>query len=414
MKKSGLIIVLIIFTLFSLNTYQVYAHPGRTDANGGHYCRTNCEKWGYEYDEYHYHNSGGSGSSSGSSSSTSTGTPAPAKPSYTQADVDEGTEDGEKAGYEAGYSRSEKRSTSDHSDEGYKIGYSAGYLAGYNAGLEKIKAEDRDAGLAKGKTDGKQGARDGQATPEAKAGRSDDWNAGYQEAYQLAYNNEEQVMEAEQAGYDMGELLLELVVPEKYQADNALSVAFKTFYQTGFDKAFAEEEANYYQSGYDRGYALEDDGMDLADERFNDAFESGYQAGLAAKLAEFFEQGYHDAFLMIDFELPDSILEQKLQESYQAGFMANEIAAEIKNKAFNLGYENKEYVIADTFLVNDDSGSLYDELFYQGQEARQSDRQQQLKVTGIVLIIILVVAGLVSTVLYRKGKLKPISFKKAS
>lgn len=32
-----------------------YAHPGRTDSNGGHYCRTNCTKWGLEFGEYHYH-----------------------------------------------------------------------------------------------------------------------------------------------------------------------------------------------------------------------------------------------------------------------------------------------------------------------------------------------------------------------
>lgn len=38
------------------------AHPGRTDANGGHYCRTNCAKWGLENGEYHYHNGGGSNS----------------------------------------------------------------------------------------------------------------------------------------------------------------------------------------------------------------------------------------------------------------------------------------------------------------------------------------------------------------
>lgn len=36
-----------------------WAHPGRTDANGGHTCRTNCEKWGLQYGEYHYHNGGG-------------------------------------------------------------------------------------------------------------------------------------------------------------------------------------------------------------------------------------------------------------------------------------------------------------------------------------------------------------------
>ncbi|MED0678713.1 thermonuclease family protein [Aneurinibacillus thermoaerophilus] len=35
------------------------AHPGRTDANGGHTCRTNCEKWGLQPGEYHYHDANG-------------------------------------------------------------------------------------------------------------------------------------------------------------------------------------------------------------------------------------------------------------------------------------------------------------------------------------------------------------------
>lgn len=34
------------------------AHPGKTDANGGHTCRTNCEKWGLKQGEYHTHNGG--------------------------------------------------------------------------------------------------------------------------------------------------------------------------------------------------------------------------------------------------------------------------------------------------------------------------------------------------------------------
>ena len=38
------------------SSISAYAHPGRTDANGGHTCRTNCEKWGLQYGEYHYHN----------------------------------------------------------------------------------------------------------------------------------------------------------------------------------------------------------------------------------------------------------------------------------------------------------------------------------------------------------------------
>lgn len=51
------------------------AHPGRTDSNGGHTCRTNCEKWGLEYGEYHFHNGGSS--SGGSSGGYSSPTPKP-------------------------------------------------------------------------------------------------------------------------------------------------------------------------------------------------------------------------------------------------------------------------------------------------------------------------------------------------
>ncbi|MFC0394014.1 MBL fold metallo-hydrolase [Paenibacillus mendelii] len=36
-------------------TLPAIAHPGRTDADGGHYCRTNCAKWGLEDGEYHKH-----------------------------------------------------------------------------------------------------------------------------------------------------------------------------------------------------------------------------------------------------------------------------------------------------------------------------------------------------------------------
>jgi len=48
---------LIAFTI--LFTSSAYAHPGKTDANGGHTCRTNCEKWGLKTGEYHYHDKNG-------------------------------------------------------------------------------------------------------------------------------------------------------------------------------------------------------------------------------------------------------------------------------------------------------------------------------------------------------------------
>lgn len=62
-------IAVFVFVLVVSTSASIQAHPGRTDSNGCHTCRTNCEKWGLEYGEYHCHN-GGSSSSGGPSSST--------------------------------------------------------------------------------------------------------------------------------------------------------------------------------------------------------------------------------------------------------------------------------------------------------------------------------------------------------
>ncbi len=68
-----LLLTSIIVTIPSIS----YAHPGRTDARGGHTCRTNCAKWGVPSNQWHSHG----GSSSGSSSSSRSGSTAtPSKP----------------------------------------------------------------------------------------------------------------------------------------------------------------------------------------------------------------------------------------------------------------------------------------------------------------------------------------------
>ncbi|UQZ36941.1 YHYH domain-containing protein [Paenibacillus sp. PK3_47] len=97
MNKKVLVTSLLSLILLS-SAASGSAHPGRTDSNGGHTCKTNCSKWGLEYGEYHYHNGGGSSSSpkpssssgsssSGSSSSTKTTKPKEAKPQYTQSSL---------------------------------------------------------------------------------------------------------------------------------------------------------------------------------------------------------------------------------------------------------------------------------------------------------------------------------------
>jgi hypothetical protein len=52
----NLAIKLIIFSFVVLVLpLNVSAHPGRTDINGCHTCKTNCEQWGLGCGEYHCH-----------------------------------------------------------------------------------------------------------------------------------------------------------------------------------------------------------------------------------------------------------------------------------------------------------------------------------------------------------------------
>ncbi|MGQ5398157.1 MBL fold metallo-hydrolase [Cohnella sp. M.A.Huq-80] len=52
-------IVLASSAFGAFRVQQADAHPGRTDAKGGHTCRTNCAKWGLKDGEYHYHHADG-------------------------------------------------------------------------------------------------------------------------------------------------------------------------------------------------------------------------------------------------------------------------------------------------------------------------------------------------------------------
>lgn len=70
MKKQTKIILILITFIPTI----VFAHPGKTDANGCHYCRTNCAKWGLYNGQYHCHNGGTSGSSSSNNTTKRTTT----------------------------------------------------------------------------------------------------------------------------------------------------------------------------------------------------------------------------------------------------------------------------------------------------------------------------------------------------
>ena len=46
---------LFILTVLLVLADTAHAHPGGTNADGSHYCWTNCEEWGEEYGKKHFH-----------------------------------------------------------------------------------------------------------------------------------------------------------------------------------------------------------------------------------------------------------------------------------------------------------------------------------------------------------------------
>ena len=46
----------ILFVFVVIGIIEVSAHPGRTNRNGCHVCRTNCIYWGEVHGEKHCHN----------------------------------------------------------------------------------------------------------------------------------------------------------------------------------------------------------------------------------------------------------------------------------------------------------------------------------------------------------------------
>lgn len=50
-------ILIIVFALVTTYPFsKSLAHPGNTAADGCHYCKTNCDKWGVAWNERHCHN----------------------------------------------------------------------------------------------------------------------------------------------------------------------------------------------------------------------------------------------------------------------------------------------------------------------------------------------------------------------
>lgn len=58
MNKRLTVFLISVLIVFAMISHSATAHPGRLDANGGHYCRTNCANYGLANGQYHYHSGG--------------------------------------------------------------------------------------------------------------------------------------------------------------------------------------------------------------------------------------------------------------------------------------------------------------------------------------------------------------------
>jgi len=59
-KRSNFLLAMVMtMTVAVIIPLPSFAHPGNTAADGCHYCRTNCDKWGVPWNERHCHRSKG-------------------------------------------------------------------------------------------------------------------------------------------------------------------------------------------------------------------------------------------------------------------------------------------------------------------------------------------------------------------
>lgn len=144
--KKVLRFLITVFLLISFSPLSVKAHPGKTDANGCHTCKTNCEKYGLDYGEYHCHNGGGSGSSGGNSSTQNKPAPPTSQAAPSQKEPVKPIEkkiDYASIGKKDGYNFKIKNPDKELNEANYTYSESA-YKSAYKTAYEKAENELKD------------------------------------------------------------------------------------------------------------------------------------------------------------------------------------------------------------------------------------------------------------------------------
>lgn len=279
-----------------------YAHPGRTDANGGHTCRTNCEKWGLEYGEYHYHNGG---SSSGGGGGTSNNTPSQA-PNDNQQKFEEQRKQEELARQKAAEAEEERKKA------------------------EKEKQLGKEEGAAKAAEDFEEQEND---PDKHLIGKSSHYVDGFKESYVAVWNEKKDQKNYYQKGYKQG------LDQEKINLDDVPKNRL-SYFEEGFDAGNAERvekiKKEQYKIGKKHGLKKEKEEPGNTDrEAYVKAYQKGYKAGLKKTIIK---EGKKSAKTNYNVKVPKEYKDNKnYSKWYKQGFKSNKKAAEVRKAGFKKG-----------------------------------------------------------------------------
>ncbi|MBJ8083829.1 YHYH domain-containing protein [Bacillus cereus group sp. N14] len=319
---------------------SAYAHPGRTDANGGHTCRTNCEKWGLQYGEYHYHNK--PASSSGATSPAPSPNDNGAVEAERQVEAQRNAEAEKQRAAEAQRKAEEERQRV--AEEQRKAEEERQRVAEEQRKAEEARKREeaqRQADMEKGQLEGqKSGETDfkaGKNDAESHlAGKSDTYKEAFKTAYVASWSLEEQKKTHFEKGKEQG-------LAQETMEDSQIAPEFKPNFAEGFQVGNKERTEKIEKEQAELG---EKAGKELAGKkpgnRENDvyvkAYETAYEKGYKSTKKAVEKAGYKYAFENYNLKVPAKYEKnESLKKWFIEGFKSNTKAAEIREEGYKKG-----------------------------------------------------------------------------
>jgi hypothetical protein len=392
MKKR--ILLLSFIFLFFFNQYAL-AHPGNTDSSGGHTCRTNCGYWGYNYGEYHYHNGGGS------------------SPSYNhESEYNKGYDAGYQKGVKYGYRKDFSSVQYYYSTESYRDGWQIGFDKGWADGYAKKEQEERNvqevkAGEVIGNQDGEKAFKNGYSKDkyEDLSSRNEYFIKGYKSGFATGWETGKNKKAAYDRGYALG------LKQDKITGHSGYKEPFLSSYEDGFDDGVDERDQINIEILKQQGDKLGYEGNKLTLPKTNkkiyeEAFIIGYEDGSRKREKEIKTEGFMEAFKSMEYQEPSNYKGNELFKTwFKSGYLGNKIAIKIKETAYKNGLESDKYFIPEKYKVNQESISLYNSLFNNGQKVRNAkiEKLENNIMIGSVVGIPLLIGGVL---VYRKRRIK--------